>query len=263
NRGPDAAPLHLLPTLWFRNTWSWESEAVRPRLRLTAGGGTACVLVEHRELGQPYRLYCEGDPAVLFTANDTNLRRLHGVESSSEFVKDAFHEYVVRGQTGAVNPAQEGTKAAAHYRMVLGPGESATVRLRLSDRELRESPFGRRFEAVVAQRVQEAEEFYAAVIPDKLSAGAKGGMRQARAGMRWSKQWYHYDVRRWIDGDPTQPAPPTERQHGRNREWAHLYNDDIISMPDKWEYPWYAAWDLAFHAITLALVDPDFAKGQL
>src|SRR5881296_4098388 len=263
NRGPDPAPLHLLPTLWCRNTWAWEPGAVRPRLRLTALGGKACILVEHAELGRPYRLYCDGDPALLFTENDTNLHRVHGVENPSAFVKDGFHEYVVHGQIGAVNPAREGTKTAAHYRMVLGPGESAIVRLRLTDRELRESPFGKRFDAQIAQRVQEAEEFYATVIPEKLSGDARGVMRQALAGMLWSKQWYHFDVRRWIDGDPTQPPPPSERQHGRNREWTHLYNDDIISMPDKWEYPWYASWDLAFHTITLALVDPEFAKGQL
>src|SRR6058998_2964983 len=263
NRGPDPAPLHLLPTLWCRNTWAWEPGAVRPRLRLTALGGKACILVEHAELGRPYRLYCDGDPALLFTENDTNLHRVHGVENPSAFVKDGFHEYVVHGQIGAVNPAREGTKTAAHYRMVLEPGDSAIIRLRLTDRELRESPFGKRFDTLVTQRAQEAEEFHATVIPAKLSDDARGVMRQALAGMLWSKQWYHFDVRRWIDGDPTQPPPPSERQHGRNREWTHLYNDDIISMPDKWEYPWYAAWDLAFHTITLALVDPEFAKGQL
>src|SRR2546426_186824 len=263
NRGPDPAPLHLLPTLWCRNTWAWEPEAARPRLRLTAAGGKPSILVEHAELGQPYRLYCDGDPALIFTENDTNLHRLHGVENRSAFVKDGIHEYIVHRQIGAVNPAQEGTKTAAHYRMVLGPGESAVVRMRLTDRELRESAFGKRFDTQIAQRVQEAEDFYVTVIPAKLSGDAKGVMRQALAGMLWSKQWYHYDVRRWVDGDPTQPPPPSERQHGRNREWTHLYNDDIISMPDKWEYPWYAAWDLAFHTITLALVDPEFAKGQL
>jgi len=263
NRGPDAAPLHLLPTLWFRNIWSWEPRVDRPRLRLTPAGGKACIVVEHSELGRPYRLYCDGDPEVLFTENDTNLRRLHDVESASQFVKDAFHEYVVNRRSEAVNPAQEGTKTAAHYRMVLEPGQSSTIRLRLGDREPDGSLFGKRFDALIAQREQEAVEFYATVIPAKLSADARGVMRQALAGMLWSKQWYHYDVRRWIEGDPTQPTPPSERQYGRNREWSHLYNDDIISMPDKWEYPWYAAWDLAFHTITLALIDPEFAKGQL
>ena len=264
NHGPDPAPLHLVPTLWYRNTWAWEPEAVRPRLHTTtAPAGTQCVIAEHPDLGQPRRLYCGGDADLLFTENDTNLRRLYGVENPSRFVKDAFHEYVVHGRAEAVNPAKEGTKAAAHYRMVLAPGESTVFRLRLTDRELRESPFGKRFDALVAQRHQEADEFYGTVIPAKLSDDAKGIMRQALAGMLWSKQWYHYDVRRWLDGDPTQPPPPPERRNGRNREWAHLYNDDVVSMPDKWEYPWYAAWDLAFHTITLALVDAEFAKGQL
>jgi hypothetical protein len=264
NHGPDSAPLHLLPTLWCRNTWAWEPGAARPRLhRATAAAGPTCVIVEHPDLGQPRRLYCEGDAHLLFTENDTNLRRLYGVENLTPFVKDAFHGYVVDGQTGAVNPAQEGTKAAAYYRMVLGPAESTVLRLRLTDHELRESPFGNGFDALIAQRQQEADDFYATVIPAKLSDDARGIMRQALAGMLWSKQWYHYDVRRWLDGDPTQPPPPPERRNGRNREWMHLYNDDVVSMPDKWEYPWYAAWDLAFHAITLALVDPEFAKGQL
>jgi mannosylglycerate hydrolase MGH1-like protein len=264
NRGPDPAPLHLLPTLWCRNTWAWEPGAARPRLhRTTAAGRTACILVDRPDPSRPQRLYYGGAAELLFTENDTNLRRLYGVQNRTGFVKDAFHEYVVHGETGAVNPAQEGTKAAAHYRMVLGPGESTVVRLRLTDRELRESPFGKRFDALIAHRQQEADEFYATVIPAKLSDDAKGIMRQALAGMLWSKQWYHYDVRRWLDGDPTQPPPPPERRNGRNREWMHLYNDDVVSMPDKWEYPWYAAWDLAFHTITLALVDPEFAKGQL
>jgi hypothetical protein len=264
NRGPDPAPLHLLPTLWCRNTWSWEAGATRPRLRRAPeASGASCVLVEHPDLGGAYRLYADGAPELLFTENDTNHRRLYGVETNSPFVKDAFHEAVVRGASAAVNPAQEGTKAAGRYRMLLGPGERAVVRLRLTDGELRGSPFGTRFDALVAQRQLEADEFYAQVIPAKLSDDARGVMRQALAGMLWSKQWYHYDVRRWLEGDPSQPAPPPERQDGRNREWSHLYNDDVVSMPDKWEYPWYAAWDLAFHTIALALVDPEFAKKQL
>jgi Mannosylglycerate hydrolase MGH1-like glycoside hydrolase domain len=264
NRGPDPAPLHLLPTLWCRNTWAWEAGAARPRLRVSpAASGPSCVRIEHPDLGGSYRLYADGAPEWLFTENETNRRRLYSVENESPFVKDAFHEAVVRGETGAVNPAHEGTKAAAHYRLLLGPGESAVVRLRLTDGELRGSPFGKRFDALFAQRQQEADQFYAGVIPAKLSDDARGVMRQALAGMLWSKQWYHYDVRRWLDGDPAQPAPPPVRQNGRNAEWTHLYNDDVVSMPDKWEYPWYAAWDLAFHTITLALVDAEFAKGQL
>ena len=264
NRGPHPAPLHLLPTLWCRNTWAWEAGAARPRLRLVpTPSGASCILVEHPDLSGPYRLYADGASEWLFTENETNHRRLYGVENAGPFVKDAFHEAVVRGDTGAVNPAQQGTKAAPHYRLLLGPGESAVVRLRLMDGDLRSSPFGKRFDTLFAERQQEADEFYSRVVPAKLSDDATGVMRQALAGMLWSKQWYHYDVRRWLDGDPAQPAPPAERQNGRNAEWTHLYNDDIVSMPDKWEYPWYAAWDLAFHTIALALVDPEFAKGQL
>jgi hypothetical protein len=264
NRGPDPAPLHLLPTLWCRNTWAWEAGGARPRLRRALDtNGAACIAVEHPDLGGSYRLYADGAPEWFFTENDTNRRRLYGVENESPFVKDAFHEAVVRGESAAVNPAQEGTKAAVRYRILLGPGESTVVRLRLTDGELRGSPFGKRFDALVAQRREEADEFYAEVIPAKLSDDARSVMRQALAGMLWSKQWYHYDVRRWLEGDPAQPAPPPERQDGRNREWSHLYNDDVVSMPDKWEYPWYAAWDLAFHTIALALVDPEFAKEQL
>jgi hypothetical protein len=264
NRGPEPAPLHLLPTLWCRNTWAWEPGAVRPRLRQgPASSGASSVLVEHPDLDGAYRLYAEGAPELLFTENETNRQRLYGAENPTPFVKDAFHESVVHGQAGAVNAAQEGTKAAAHYGIVLAPGESTALRLRLADRELRESPFGKDFDGMVAQRQREADEFYADVIPAKLSDDARSVMRQALAGMFWSKQWYHYDVRRWLEGDPAQPAPPPDRWDGRNRDWAHLYNDDVVSMPDKWEYPWYAAWDLAFHAITLALVDPELAKGQL
>jgi hypothetical protein len=262
NRGPEPAPLHVLPTLWYRNTWSWEAGAPRPRLRRGPEGRRAStILVEHPDLGA-LRLYAEGASELLFTENATNHRRLSGAENESPFVKDAFHEAVVHGNAAAVNPAQEGSKAAAHYRLRLGSGESAVLRLRLVAGELR-VPFGKPFEAVLAQRRAEADEFYASVIPAKLSDDATGVMRQALAGMLWSKQWYHYDVRRWLEGDPAQPAPPAERKTGRNSGWTHLYNDDVVSMPDKWEYPWYAAWDLAFHAIALGLVDPEFAKGQL
>jgi hypothetical protein len=264
NRGPEPATIHLLPTLWCRNTWAWHADAARPRLRPDpASTRPASILVEQPDLKGAYRLYCEGTPELLFTENETNHRRLYGAENGRPFVKDAFHEYVIHGDTAAINPAQEGTKAAARYRLRLGPGENAVVRLRLADGVLRGAPFGERFDALVAQRQHEADEFYAMVIPATLSDDARGVMRQALAGMLWSKQWYHYDVRRWLEGDAAQPAPPPERQAGRNREWIHLYNDDVISMPDKWEYPWYAAWDLAFHAIALALVDPEFAKGQL
>jgi hypothetical protein len=264
NRGREAATLHLLPTLWFRNTWSWDHGAKRPILsRGRAAGRTAVVVAECPDLANNYRLYCEGDPELLFTENETNHDRLYGTENGHPYVKDAFHEYVVHGRKDAVNPAKAGTKAAAHYTLQVPAGGSAVVRLRLTDGEPAGTPFGGEFDRIFADRIREADEFYATVIPARLSDDSRGIMRQALAGMLWSKQWYHYDVRRWLEGDPTQPPPPAERKHGRNHEWMHLYNDDVISMPDKWEYPWYAAWDLAFHTISLALVDPDFAKDQL
>jgi hypothetical protein len=263
NRGTETAELHLLPTLWFRNTWSWQPGAPRPRLRAVPGRtGWRVIEAEHVTLGRRW-LVCEGAAELLFTENDTNRVRLFGAANESAYVKDGFHDYVVHGRPDAVNPAQVGTKAAAHYRVTLRAGESASVCLRLTDAPPPAPPFGSAFDALVETRRREADEFYAQVVPARLSEDARRVMRQALAGMLWSKQWFHFDVRRWLDGDPAQPAPPAERRTGRNREWTHLYNDDVISMPDKWEYPWYAAWDLAFHAIPLALVDPEFAKEQL
>jgi hypothetical protein len=263
NRGPEAAPLHVLPTLWFRNTWAWQAGAPRPRLRAEAiQSGWVSVRAEHVTLGT-YHLYSEEAPDLLFTENETNRRRLFEAENAERFVKDAFHEYVVGGRAAAVNPGREGTKAAAHYRFTLGPGEAATLRLRLTDREPPGAPLGEEFEELLATRRQEADQFYAAVIPAHLEGDARTVMRQALAGLLWSKQWYHYDVRRWLEGDPTQPPPPPDRRRGRNHAWLHLYNEDVVSVPDKWEYPWYASWDLAFHTVALALVDPDDAKDQL
>src|SRR6266545_7313211 len=264
NRGPEAAPIHVLPTLWFRNTWSWDFGAKRPSM--TLGGpvaGSVFIQADHPDLGGPYRLYCSGEPTVLFTENETNLRRLFNVENTSMYLKDAFHEYLVSGHRAAVNPIGEGTKAAPHYQFTVEPGGNVVIRLRLSGGQIDAHPFGRPFDDVIALRQREADEFYATVVPTALSDDGKNVMRQALGGMFWSKQWYHLDVRRWLEGDPTQPAPPAQRKHGRNREWGHLYNEDVVSMPDKWEYPWYAAWDLAFHTIALALADPDFAKEQL
>src|SRR5213594_1483670 len=265
NRGPEPAELHLLPTLWYRNTWSWDAAGPeRPTLRLsTPGTGHATIETDHPSLG-PRWLYGEGTPEVLLTENDTNAERLWGVvPNPSPYVKDGINRYVVEGKKEAVNPAAVGTKAALYHRMTLGPGESMTRRLRLSNTPIPGDPFGKEFDAVFAQRIHEADEFYATVIPKQLSDDPKSVMRQAFAGLLWSKQLYHYDVRRWIEGDPACLPPPPERLQGRNREWLHLYNEDVVSMPDKWEYPWYAAWDLAFHMIPLALIDPDFAKAQL
>jgi hypothetical protein len=263
NRGPEPAELHLLPTLWFRNTWSWERNGVRPTLHVGQAGNAHVVLeANHASLG-PRWLCCEGTPQVLFTDNDTNHQRLYGKANPTPFVKDGINDYVVHGRREAVNPAQMGTKAAAYYRLPLDPGEEATVQLRLCDTSPDANPFGQAFADMLAQRCREADAFYAPVIPSTLSNDAQSVMRQAFAGLLWSKQFYHYDVSRWLRGDPMSPPPAEQRQHGRNSDWEHLYNEDIISMPDKWEYPWYAAWDLAFHCISLALVDPDFAKAQL
>jgi hypothetical protein len=264
NRGPQAAPIHVLPTLWFRNMWAWDFGAKRPNMSLGGGvAGSVFIQADHPELGGTYRLYCSGEPTVLFTENESNLRRLFNVENTSMYVKDAFHEYLASGHRSAVNPIGEGTKAAPHYHFTVEAGESAVIRLRLSSGQIDPHPFGRPFDDMIALRQREADEFYETVVPTALSDDGKSVMRQALGGMLWSKQWFHLHVRRWLEGDPTQPPPPADRKHGRNREWGHLYNEDVISMPDKWEYPWYAAWDLAFHTIALAVVDPDFAKEQL
>ena len=266
NRGPEAAQVQVLPTIWFRNTWSWGHDERRPRLRQGEPLQKAGVIeLNHAYYGRR-RLMCEGLPELLFTENATNHRRLHGTDNESAFVKDGINDYIVHGVKEAVNPENVGTKAAAHYALTIGPGETATVRLRLTDAELsptRAEPFGADFDRTFSERQREADEFYATVIPQILSGDARNVMRQAFAGLLWSKQFYHYDASRWLKGDPAGPVPPAERLHGRNHEWTHLYNADVISMPDKWEYPWYAAWDLAFHCIPLALVDADFAKEQL
>jgi hypothetical protein len=264
NRGPEPATCHLLPTLWFRNDWSWDPDRERPRLFWSGGvSGAVSVRAEHRDLGPFYLLHCEGQPELLFTENETNFRRLFGAENGYLYVKDGFHDYLIHCRRMPVNPGLEGTKCAAHYPLRLAPGRGSEVRLRLSNAEPQGDPFDPRFDEVFAARRREADAFYTKVLPVHLGDEAKEVMRQALAGMLWTKQWYCYDVRRWLAGDSTQPAPPSERRRGRNRDWTHLYNEDVISMPDKWEYPWYAAWDLAFHSIPLALVDLDFAKEQL
>jgi mannosylglycerate hydrolase MGH1-like protein len=266
NRGPETAALHLLPTIWFRNTWSWGHDARRPRARQGEALEQARVIdLEHYHYGQR-QLCCEGTPELLFTENDSNNQCLYGTDNASPYVKDGINNYLVHGAHAAVNPERVGTKAAAHYALSLGPGESTTIRLRFTERELshpRRHAFGTDFEQIFATRQREADEFYATVIPRELSSDAQNVMRQAFAGLLWSKQFYHYAVEPWLRGDAAAPPPPAQRWSGRNHGWMHLYNDDVISMPDKWEYPWYAAWDLAFHCIPLALVDADLAKQQL
>jgi hypothetical protein len=264
NRGPEAAPLHVLPTLWFRNTWSWgrTGEGYWPRPRL-ARAGDAALVAEHASLGR-YRVVADGAPELLFTDNETNAARLFGAPNAGAWVKDAFHERVVHGRTEAVNPAGEGTKAAFHYRVEIPAGAALTFRLRLTAEAAPGGPpAGREADRVFADRLREANAFYARHIPATLGEGEQAVVRQAYAGLLWSKQFYHYVVKDWLAGDPAQPPPPAGRATGRNADWRHLYNRDVISKPDKWEYPWYALWDLAFHMIPFAEVDPDFAKQQL
>ncbi len=267
NRGPEAATLDLLPTLWFRNTWTWHPNTPRPVLSKyeyqPPAPGYGIVKADHEYYGQRW-LYCEGTPNLLFTENETNLERLYGVPNASPYVKDSINDYIVHGKQDAVNPAQVGTKMAAHYHLTLEAGETQTVQLRFSNRAPENLiVFGEVFANIFKQRIQEADDFYATIIPPNLSEDAIEVQRQAFAGMLWSKQFYYYDIKTWLAGDPGQPPPPPERLTGRNHEWTYLFNEDVISMPDKWEYPWYAAWDLAFHCVAFAYLDPDFAKQQL
>ena len=268
NRGPDAAPLVVLPTLWFRNTWSWgrTGEGYWRDATLEAqGAGT--IVAQHPTLGR-YRLAIEPGPGgaapeLLFTENETNAERLFETKNPTPFVKDAFHAAIVEGRAGAVNPARRGTKAAAAYRLTLAPGAEVRLRVRLTaEGEVGAvAPFTS-FDDVVARRRVEADDYHAAKTAT-LTADQRAIVRQAYAGLLWSKQFYHYDLRTWLEGDPSRPAPPPERKTGRNSDWRHLYNRDVLSMPDKWEYPWFAAWDLAFHMLPFARIDAQFAKEQL
>jgi hypothetical protein len=257
NRGPDEATLHLLPQLWFRNTWGWGYEDYRPMLAAQPDG---TVQVTHQDLGE-YQWYAEGGPTLLFCDNETNCQRLYGTASDAQFFKDGIHNYLVNKEENAVNPARTGTKAAAHYTLTLAAGATQQVRLRLGPSGLAE-PFAD-FEATIVARRTEADAFYAEIQHNIADPDARNVQRQAFAGMLWSKQYYNYNVPRWLVGDPAEPAPPAERLSGRNAEWKSFDANDIISMPDTWEYPWFAAWDLAFHTIPLAQVDPGFAKNQL
>ena len=263
NCGPDPANLDVLPTIWFRNTWSW---GIDPRkARLQADGGLAdarAIRLRHYDRGVRW-LLCEGVPELLFTDNETNYRRVFGGENQGRFVKDGINDYVVAGAHNAVNPEQFGTKAAARYRLRIDPGGSAVVRLRLTPNPLSADSITEAFDRICEERIREADEFYRTRAPLDASEDVLRVQRQAFAGLLWGKQFYQYDVRRWLRGDLAGPEPPRQRLVGRNSAWIHLNNADIISMPDKWEYPWYASWDLAFHCIPLALVDPEFAKQQL
>ena len=272
NRGPEAASLHVLPTLWFRNNWSWSKGTVKPVLRKAESAtGASVVAASHPDLGERF-LYCENNPPLLFTENETNTERLFNKPNASPYVKDGFGHYVLHEETSAVNPAQTGTKAAPHYRVTVQPGQCEVIRLRLNNlapatlstayRATKGNIFGAAFDTIVKNRLTEAEEFYAKVIPSNLNSDAASVMRQALSGMLWTKQFYFFDVDKWLEEHGVVPFK-TKIGTMRNGHWHHMFNADIISMPDKWEYPWYAAWDLAFHILSLSLVDEDFAKQQL
>ena len=263
NHGPEPAAIDVLPTLWFRNTWTWWPETPKPSLRrVLTPEGWQVIGASHSALGDRY-LYCEGEAALLFTENETNNERIFGTSNASPYVKDGINEYVIAGKRDAVNPSETGTKSSAHYQLTVGPGATATIRLRLSD--IAPDTIGppyERFDATITERLQEANEFYEGIVPKGASPDRALIMRQALAGMLWTKQYFYFDVDTWLKEhgvDPTKPGGPNVR----NRDWYHMVNKHIISMPDKWEYPWYAAWDLAFHAIALSAVDVDFAKEQL
>jgi hypothetical protein len=270
NRGPEPATLHLLPTLWFRNRWDWGDPYDMPQaFRIEGPAGTAMLGATDYRYGKRW-LLSEGSPELLFTENQTNAERLYRTPNRTPYVKDSFHRYVVNGERDAVNPALKGTKAAAHYVAQVAPGQSWTLRCRFTDQNPADGKqasaktfFGADFEDVFAKRLQEADEFYAVRAGEGVTEDARLVQRQAFAGLLWGKQSYHYDVQRWLDGDSTQPKPDPNRKFGRNHDWNSLYNSDVISMPDKWEYPWYAAWDLAFHCVAMALIDPEYAKEQL
>jgi hypothetical protein len=292
NRGPERAILHFLPTIWFRNTWSWGRDARKPILR---EGAPAMIEASHDVLGR-YELHCENADALLFTENESNLERLWGVPNRSPFVKDSINDAIIQNKVERVNPEKVGTKAAAHYRFLLSPNESRTIRLRLrkindhpsagdsivsvspthssalTDASRPSLPAGEReratrlfddFDGIFERRQNEADEFYDSVAPVNLTSEHKAIQRQALSGLLWTKQFYYYIVEEWLKGDPASLPPPASRWDGRNARWRHLYNERVMSMPDSWEFPWYASWDLSFHCIPLALVDPHFAKGQL
>ena len=272
NRGPEEKALHLLPTLWFRNTWTWALEQEKPFLKVVKSDTNLSIIeASHPTLGDRW-LYCDGATELLFTENETNTERLFGVNNTSPHVKDGINDYLVSGRKEAVNSNRIGTKTSAHYELSIPAGETKIVRLRLSDTspsrpdqggaEGRE-PCGADFATIFQTRAQEADEFYQRICPFEMSEDMRNVQRQAFAGMLWSKQFYYYVIEDWLKGDPAGPQPPESRAGGRNNEWIHLFNDDILSMPDKWEYPWFATWDLAFHVIVFAMIDPDFAKPQL
>jgi hypothetical protein len=268
NRGPENAELHLLPTLWYRNTWSWGYTAgpmgdvnEKPAMKqIESQENHLSVIGSHPTQGE-YYLYAQNAIDLFFTENETNYLRLYNIENDTRYKKDSFHRYLIESEKEAINPDKSGTKVAAYFYKVIESGQSYSIQLRISHKA-HSRPFDK-FDELLSRRISEANEFYATIQPNNMSADAKLIQRQAFAGMLWNKQLYYYDVQQWLKGDPGMPTPPDRRKQGRNHNWTHLTNFDIISMPDKWEYPWYAAWDLAFHTIPLAVIDSDFAKRQL
>ncbi len=258
NRGPQAAPLTLLPQAWFRNIWSWFDDAEKPKL---AAIDASAVAIDHEALGR-FTLHFDAPQALLFCDNETNTPKLYGANDVQGYFKDAFHDYVVHGRADAVNPARTGTKVAGRYDLDIAAGASAVVRVRLSAGERRADAFAD-FDTIFRTRIAEADAFYADIQRYITNEDMRLVQRQAFAGMLWSKQFYSYDITEWLDGDPAQPKPPSSRVLGRNRKWEHFTAADVLSMPDKWEYPFFCVWDLAFHCVTLSLVDPEFAKSQL
>jgi hypothetical protein len=257
NRGQEKAHIHVIPQIWFRNTWAWQPNSAKPELKK---GDDHSIRIKHKRFSN-YNLYFQGGPEALFCDNETNVERLYGVKDVGGYFKDGINNYIVHGKKDVVNPEQAGTKAGLNYQLTIPGGSSKTIKLRLSQRNLIK-PF-QGFNQIFEKRIREADAFYAEIQSDIKDEDARNVQRQAFAGMLWSKQFYYYNVEQWLNGDPGQPQPPQERLHGRNHEWIHLNNADILSMPDKWEYPWYAAWDLAFHCIPLAMIDAEFAKAQL
>jgi len=257
NRGSKTATLDLLPTLWFRNTWSWTDSKKSAQVSKAADG---IIKAHHQKYGDRW-LFCQDNPPLLFTENETNLQRLYGVANTSLYVKDAFHDLIVHNRQEAVNPAQIGTKAAARYHLEIAAGETAVIQLRFTD-AYTDTPFSKEFADTFIHRQKEADEFYDSLTPN-LDEDVRNVQRQAFAGLLWTKQFYSYDVRTWLRGDPAEPIPPDERLNGRNADWRNFSAEEVISMPDKWEYPWFAAWDLAFHCIPIALIAVSTAQSYL
>ena len=257
NRGKEKAALNILPQIWYRNTWSWGKDNSKPKLFLDAAGS---IKLAHKRLGE-YNLYYDEKPEGLFCENETNKKRLYNADNTSAYLKDGINDYITQNNKSSINPSKTGTKVSLNYDMEIDGGSFKSIRLRLVKNSI-QNPF-KDFDLIFKQKINEADEFYADIQTEIKSEDAKNIQRQAFAGMLWSKQFYYYVVEEWINGDKGQPKPPAQRKEGRNKDWLHLNNADIISMPDKWEYPWYATWDLAFHCISFAIIDPEFAKKQL